>query len=322
MKQKIVVLDTGYPSYEREKKLFEEQGWDFKVFEGARDAVKQKIRLAREATGIMVRWTRIDEAFLEQLPQLKAVVRYGTGYDNIDLEAASAHHIKVANVSGYANHSVSDHALAMIYANARALFPGNNNLLASFGMAPVPRVFELQTKTLGIIGLGRIGSTLAKKANPLFKHVLAYDPYIPKEQFDEAGATQTELEKLLFKSDVISIHCNLTEETNNMINKETFYQMKHQPILVNTARGDIVNGGDLLNALNSKQIHSAGIDVFNEEPPSELQADLLAHPRIITTGHYAWYSERSIKILQETAAQHMIKLLNGVIPDDCLNPDA
>jgi D-3-phosphoglycerate dehydrogenase len=319
MPQKVAILDTGYESYEYEKRILEEAGYELQIFSGERNDRPGKLALAKDAVGLMIRWTNIDEEFLQASPSLKAIVRYGVGYDNVDLEAATRHHVKVANVQGYANHSVSDHALAMIFGCARALPRGEQMVKTQFAKPPSKQVLELHDKTLGIIGLGRIGGTLCKKAQSLFKRILATDPYISHERFSKLGASQTNLDDLLGQSDVISIHCNLTRETEGLIDRNKLQLIENNTILINTARGSVVNEKDLLAALQSGKLHSVGLDVYADEPPTAQQNDLIDHPRVITTGHYAWYSTKSISELQKRATDNLLSLLQGCIPEDCLN---
>jgi D-3-phosphoglycerate dehydrogenase len=249
----------------------------------------------------------VDDLFLSQLPRLKAIVRYGVGYDNIDLVATSRHGVRVANVQSYANHAVSDHALALLLSCSRLLHLKQN----SFGKPPATDVMELANKTLGIVGLGRIGGTLCRKAKPIFERILAVDPYIPAARFDQLGAQPCDFRTLLQDSDAITIHCNLTSETHSLFNSSAFAMMAKRPIVVNTARGPIVEIEPLIEAVQQGKIHSAGIDVFPEEPPGEHMQSLLSHPRIIVTGHYAWYSVRSSEVLQMRAADNLLALLRG-----------
>jgi D-3-phosphoglycerate dehydrogenase len=320
MPDRVIVIDTGYDSYAFEEQLFAEEGYRFDLFPGDVHDRAGKIKFSKEAAGLLIRWTDIDDEFLDALPQLRAIARYGVGFDNIDVEAASRHNVKVSNVQGYANDAVSDHALALMYAFARAIPQGQESIRTQFGAPPTSRIIEFHDKTLGIIGLGRIGGTLCTKARSLFKEVIAADPYIPDERFEELGAVKTNLEKLLVHSDVISIHCNLTEETTGLINAQIIQKMRKTPILINTARGPVINEDDLLEGLQAGKIHSAGLDVFCDEPPLSKQDELLSHSKVIATGHYAWYSETSAAELQKRAARNLLLMLKGQIPEDCLNP--
>lgn len=317
---KIKVLDTGYDSFAYEQQLFEKNGFSFEIFPGEKGDVDGKIEFAADADGLLIRWTEIETDFLSAMKNLKAVVRYGVGYENLDLEAINKTDVKVANVQGYGNHAVSDHALALMYACNRMVPEGQKEIKKIFGAPPDKKIRDFHESTLGIIGLGRIGGTLCKKAVHLFKNVIACDPYISPDRFEELGASAVSLEELMQQSDVISIHCNLTNETNNLLNDSVFDFTKKSPIVINTARGPVIDQSSLLEALNNHQISHAGIDVYNTELAYELPDELLNHPSVICTGHYAWYSEHSHQELQKRAADNLLALLQGKVIEDCLNP--
>lgn len=316
---KIAILDRGYDHYDFERDLISGAGYELHMYEGDSEDHDAKALFAADAEGIFVRWTKVDAHFLARCPVLKVIIRYGAGYENIDIDAATAAGVKVANVGGYGNHSVSDHALALIYASIRGLFRGNAGFHDHFGKAPFPEMFELHRKTLGIIGLGRIGGTLAGKAGGVFERVVAADPYIPDTRFRDLGVEQVSLEELLEMSDVISIHCNLSPETTHLLNKNAFSRMQRRPYLVNTARGPVIETEALLEALDREQVRGAGLDVFDSDIPSQIDSRITNHPRIICTGHYAWYSENSIEALQQIAARNMVALLRGEQIADSLN---
>ena len=316
---KIVIIDSGYKSYAFEKELFEKNGYQLKIFPTYDGDPIEKRDFAKDADGILVRHTTIDEAFLSEMKNLKAIVRYGVGYDNIDVNACSKYGVKVANVQGYANHSVSDHAIALMFSCTRAMWNTKSQLLKGFAAPPVSDIFEMHDKTLGIIGIGRIGSEFCKKTTALFHQVLACDPYKPDNHFNQLSAQRVELDELLEKSDVISLHCNLTNETKHLLNKETFLKLKKKPVIINTSRGEVINENALLEALNSGKIHSAGVDVYNDEPVTDKQNELINHPRTICTGHYAWYSDQAAIEVQRRAALNLVNFLTGKSVEDCLN---
>ncbi len=237
----VVILDSGYNSYSFEKNLFEENGFHLKIYPTYEGDKSEKIEFAKNAHGILVRHTRIDEEFLTNMKNLKAVVRYGVGFDNVDIEACAHFGVKVANVQGYANNAVSDHALALMFACARALWNPKGQITGKFSAPPVADIFELHDKTLGIIGLGRIGSVLAKKAAPLFKEIIAADPYKSQKHCNRFSVRKVDLTELLETSDVISIHCNLTKETHHILSEENFALMKRKPVIINTSRGETVD---------------------------------------------------------------------------------
>lgn len=315
----VVILDSGYKSYDFERKLFEGSGFRLKIHPDYKGNPSEKREYAKNAHGILVRHTIIDEAFLAEMKNLKALVRYGVGYDNIDVEACSRHGVRVANVQGYANNSVSDHALALMLACARAMWNPEDQLMKGFGAPPVPDVFELHDKVLGIIGLGRIGSTLCRKAAPLFSKIVACDPYKPEEHFRQLQVMRVTLDELLESSDLISLHCNLNTETRHLIDHDKFRQMKKKPVVVNTSRGEVIDEAALLHALDSGLIHSAGIDVYENEPLTDRQSAIAGHSRTICTGHYAWYSDSASEELQHRAALNLLDFLTEKPVEDALN---
>ena len=317
--RRVAVVDTGYDSYDQEVEILGRSGYSVDLFPGDRLDTTAKAVFARGAAGMFVRWTTVDGAFLDTAATLKAIVRYGVGYDNIDLAAASVRGIPVCNVQGYANHSVSDHALALILACVRSLRSGMEQLRPCYAAPPNAHIPELHEMTLGIIGLGRIGGTLCTKARGLFRRVVACDPYIPEERFAELGAEACSLDELLAASDVVSLHCNLTGETHHLLNARTFDRMRPNAVIVNTARGPVVDEDALTAALEVGQVFAAGMDVFEDEPPQSNRDSLLSHPRVVATGHYAWYSERASRELQRRAALNLDAMLRGEIPEDCLN---
>jgi len=148
---------------------------------------------------------------------------------------------------------------------------------------------------------------------------LATDPYKPQSHFDQLSVGNVTLAELLKKSDVISIHCNLTPETNQLINATAFLGMRKRPVIINTSRGEVIDENALIDALNSDKIHSAGLDVYADEPISAKQDNLISHPRTICTGHYAWYSDSAAVELQKRAALNMLNFLTGKQVEDCLN---
>jgi D-3-phosphoglycerate dehydrogenase len=247
------------------------------------------------------------------MPRLKAIVRYGVGYDNVDVQVCSDRGVKVANEQGYANHAVSNHALALMFASIRDLGKAR---MDEFGKPSRRELFEPYNKTLGIIGIGRIGSQFCLKASPLFQRTIACDPYKSDSYIAKHGAEKVSLQEVLEESHIISIHCNLTDETRHLMNRESFRLMKNAPVIINTSRGPVIDESELLKALNEGTVHSAGLDVFEKEPPGEKQEQLLNHPHVTSTPHIAWYSDESILELQKRAADNLIGLLTGKKVDD------
>jgi len=318
---RVVVIDGGYESYAVENELLNSAGYTVDLFPGDRHDIEGKLAFAQGAAGMFVRWSELDGAAFDKIPSVKCVVRYGIGYDNIDVAAAIVRGVKVCNVQGYANQAVSDHALALILACVRGLPMAPDALRGNYAAPPRRYMPELKDMTLGIVGLGRIGGALCAKAKPLFKRVLACDPYIADQLFTALGAVKSKLDTVLSESDVVSIHCNLTDETRRLFDKNAIEKMRPAAILVNTARGPVVDEDALLSALDEEKLLAAGLDVFWDEPPLADREPLITHPHVVATGHYAWYSNAAHRELQRRAAHNMVVMLQGGTPDDCLNSD-
>ncbi len=317
--KRVVVVDTGYVSFDQEIEILGRSGYSLDLFPGDRLDTVGKAQFARGAAGMFVRWSVVDDTFLDAAETLRAIVRYGVGYDNINLEAVSARGIPVCNVQGYANHSVSDHALVLILACVRGLRVGMEQLRPNYAAPPSAHMPELHEMTLGIVGLGRIGGALCAKARGLFGRVVACDPHVPVARFAELGAEACSFDKLLAESDVVSLHCNLTGETHHLLNAQRFDNMRPNVVIVNTSRGPVVDEEALTSALETGKVFAAGLDVFEDEPPKSNRDALLSHPRVVATGHYAWYSERASRELQRRAALNLDAMLRGELPEDCLN---
>ncbi len=223
--------------------------------------------------------TKVTREVIEAAKKLRVIGRAGVGLDNIDREAAKERGIKVLNTPEATSISVAELSLAMMFANARPLVEGTTSLKQGKWEKKRLKGFELYGKTLGIIGIGRIGKELAKRAKALGMRVIAYDPYVSSSDVAEL----TTLDNLLKESDFISIHTPLTDETRHLISREEFEKMKDGVVLINCARGGIVDEDALYEALKSGKVKSAGIDVYEKEPP--IGNRLLELENVVLTPH-------------------------------------
>ena len=225
------------------------------------------------ACDALVTWheMKIDAAFVSALRRCRIIVRAGVGFDHIDLATAAAVGIPVCNTPDYGTSEVADHAIGLMLALRRGIVAYHQNLIADpmggFDHARAPLVRRLRGRVFGVIGLGRIGVATALRAKAFGMTVVAYDPYVSRGSEIAVGVDRVEsLKGLLAASDVVSLHCPLTDETREMINAATIAQMKRDAILINTARGAIVDIRALLDALRNGEIAGAGIDVLPIEP--------------------------------------------------------
>lgn len=258
---------------------------------------------------------RIAGALLDRLDKCRIVVRSGVGFDNIDIAACAERGIVVCNVPDYGTGEVADHALALMLALRRGL-PTYMDLLSADPVAgwrwdAAPLIRRLSVLTLGIVGLGRIGGAAAVRAKGFGFKIRYYDPYVPADAPQAAGYERMEtLEELLESADVISLHCPLTDETRNLINATALARIKPGAILINTARGAVVDPEAVYDALQAGRLAGAGLDVLPQEPPDpdqrlvsawRLQPSWLAG-RLILTPHAAFYSPESWRDLRFKAA--------------------
>src|SRR5260370_20653753 len=248
---------------------------------GKQDGVKKEIR---DADALIVRSaTKVTSELLLGAPQLRVIGRAGVGVDNIDLDAATQRGILVMNTPGGNAPSVAEHALALMLSMARSIPQLNASMHAGKWEKSSAAGAELRGKTLGLIGLGRLGAEVARRARALEMRVLAYDPYVTAERAAEWGAELVPLAELLLQSDYVSLHTALSPATQRMINAETLQPMKPAARLAPAPRGELVDEAALAEALRSKHLAGAALDVFAEEPPRN--SPLLQMPNVIATPH-------------------------------------
>lgn len=265
------------------------------------------IALCQNADALMVQWAPITERVFKHLPRLKAISRYGIGYDMIDIEAAAARNIPVANVPHYCTEEVATHAFTLLLAMARQIVPFAGSVRAgnwSIQHTAMP-VRRLRGQMLGLVGGGRIGRLVGEMAQATGLTVQTFDPYLAAQANAPAGLV--DWDELLTTSDFVSIHCPLNRETAHLFGADTFARMKSSAILVNASRGGIVDTSALIDALRSGQIAGAALDVLEREPPQagDLPPDL---PNLLVTPHAAWYSEESLVDLQRLTARAIIEM--------------
>jgi D-3-phosphoglycerate dehydrogenase len=318
-KYKVVVTDPGYKSYESERRICAAAGAELAgpvVWKDPCDLMPG----CQGAHGLLVRQAPIDRALIEALPDLKVIARYGIGVDNVDLEAATARGVVVANVLGYCVEEVSDQALALILACARKLVDHDKRVRAGeWDIGPKDPVFRITGKTFGLIGYGSIPRRLHEKLAGWRFRMLVHDPYVKPEAAKAAGVELVSLETLLKQSDYVSVHAPSNKETFHMIGERQLAMMKPTAVLVNTARGPVIDEAALARALAKGRPASAGLDVYEKEP---LPADsaLRKLPNVVLTDHAGWYSEESIQELQEETAKAAAAVLKGERPRSCVNP--
>jgi D-3-phosphoglycerate dehydrogenase len=270
--------------------------------------------VVKDASALLTGLHAVSDEMMAQMPNLELVTRVGTGYDAIDFEAAEKRGIWVTNVPDYSIDEVSAHAIALSLALVRHLFEhrqtGQPGTWRYMGHTPIRR---LSNQVFGIVGLGRIGKSSARKAAGLGMTVIAYDPYIPAGDFASVGATSVDFDTLMSTADIVSLHVPLTPETRGMIDARALSLMKPTAFLVNTARGPVVDILALVEAVRAEKIAGAGIDVLPVEP-CPVDDPVLHEPRIIVTPHLAASSVEAVRDVRIRGAEEALRVLTGNPP--------
>jgi D-3-phosphoglycerate dehydrogenase len=262
---------------------------------------------------------RVNEALFAMAPSLKAIAKLGVGLDTVDIDAASRHGAIVFHTPGANNQAVADHTFALMLCLARRLVYCDRSLREKRWEHTRIVAIEVWQKTLGIIGLGAIGRCVALRARGFQMKVVACDPYWPEEFAEQQGIRQMSLEDLLGVSDIVTIHTPLTPENRGLINAAMLKLMKPSALLINAARGEIVNEIDLYQALKTGVIAGAGIDVFEHEPPRE--TPLLELDNVVLTPHTAAFTREALNTMSMGIVDQLIDFYHGKKPVHLINPE-
>jgi len=311
-KYTVCVSDKRHASYAVEQELIQQAlDVEFKLCDCVTedDLVEQ----CGDADAILLDLAPMTAKAIAGLKNCKIISRYGVGFENVDLDAATKAGIQVTNVPDYCMEDVSDHALALMMSCLRHI-PMRDRKVREGCWNLQGTSFRLKDKVLGVIGAGRIARALIRKVSGFdLKEVVAYDPYISAEALAEIGVRKVELDELLAVSDIISLHLHANAETNGMINKTTLGKMKSTAILVNVSRGPLVNDEDLLEALREGRILAAGLDTHNHEPLGA-ESPFCQLDNVVLTDHTAYSTMEGVLELKTKAAQNVVDVLKGVAP--------
>lgn len=264
-----------------------------------------------------------DAEFMARTPGLKVIARTGIGYDNVDLAAATRNGVVACNTPDGPTRATAEHAIALLFCVAKEVRRNQNDIERGEEKEylTASRAVEVMGKTLGLIGLGRIGGTVAQLANGLGMSVVAFDPFITEEAVARIGAKLLpNVEDVLQNADFVSIHVPLTPDSRHLINAERLAQMKKGSFLINCARGGVVDESALADALDSGHLAGAGLDVFSVEPPPP-DHPLLNRDNVVATPHVAGGSIEGKNRIYSTAILQCLDVLEGRRPPHVLNPD-
>lgn len=311
-KKLIAVTDSVFVNLQPTEKVL--ASLDATVLLAKQATPEAILDIAREADGLMVTYATISKDIIQGLERCRVIGRFGIGVDNIDLDAATQAGIQVCYVPDYCLDEVSDHAMTLLVSLARKIVYSNALVQAGRWEAKaIAPVFRLRGRTLGLVGLGQIPQAMVPKAKAFGLNVIAYDPFIPADVADKLDVELVDFNTLLERSDYVSVHAPLTPETHQLFNKDVFQRMKPDALLINTARGPLVDDQALAKALDEGQLGGAALDVVPVEPiPTD--SPLLNRDNVILTPHTAFYSVDALVDLQTKAAEDVARVINGQAP--------
>jgi D-3-phosphoglycerate dehydrogenase len=311
-----VVVDPGYDHYDVERALFAPFGLTV-VEPPARGEIALASEALRRATAVLVRETPLNAATIASMPDCRVIVRYGVGIDHIDLAVATARRIYVANVPDYGVDDVSMHSLALLMGVIRRIAARDKATRAgAWNVARAEPMYRLVGGTLGLIGYGRIAQAFHHKASGLdFGRVLIADPALVSPP---PGTELTSVDELCRQADVISLHCPLLPETRHILNEARLKLVKPNCVVINTSRGPLIDETALVAALKEKRLQGAGLDVYENEPPTT-DNPLFALSNVVVSDHTARYSEQSVADVQRKAAEEVVRVMSGQRPNNWVN---
>lgn len=315
---KIVVVDTDFENNDFEVAMAREAGVEIGLYNDR--SVEGIIKNAATADGVITSYGIFPEEVFKALPNLKVVSRSGVGYDEIDVEAATKAGCAVCNVPGYGTEVVSDHAITLALSVLRRINEVDADMRAGIWDYTRHRPYgQVHGRTFGVVGMGEIGRAVARKANGLGFNVVCSSRSLNPGRLTPEGYKVLELDELLSCTDVVSFHTALTPATHHLLNAQRIAKMKPGAVVVNTARGAVIDTVALAEALQAGKLWGAGLDVFEGEPV-DFNHPIMKAPHCVFSSHDAYWSEESGEELRRRTTQNALDVVLGRKPADCLNP--
>jgi len=308
----IAVTDSPFPSLDPARAALARVDAELRMAKSA--SAEDILAVGRDADAILVTYAKLPAELLRQLTRCKAIGRFGLGVDNIDVKTAAELGIAVTYVPDYCMHEVSDHAMALLLALSRKI-PLSNTLVQGgrWEMPAVVPIHRLAGRVLGLVGFGNIPRALTPKAKAFGLRVITHDPYVAPAALVAAGVEGVGFDRLLEISDFVSVHAPLLPATRGLFNADVFTKMKKGAVLINTARGPLVDEDALVAALDKGQLGGAALDVVTTEPLAR-DSKLLGRDNVILTPHTAFYSVEALVELQTKCAADVAHVLSGEPP--------
>jgi C-terminal binding protein len=317
MKKRVIIIDSCVERHFEDTKVESTILPDFDIYHFHIDSLNQLDNQLLSQVDAVIIWSCLpsiyfDEKFISKLTECKVVVKAAVGYDNINIAAARARKISVYNTPDYGTEEVADHSLSLILALVRKLKATDLHVQAGgWDWKSIGSTLRLSHTKLGIIGFGRIGIAVARRAMAFGMDVSFFDPYVSSGVDKAIGVARYEdLHQLLAESDIISVNCSLTDSSRNLLSESAFHSMKSGAILVNTARGGVIETQALITALASGKVALAGLDVVADEP--NIPTELTNNPNVILTPHSAFYSDPSFYEMRSKSAWMVKNSLKGL----------
>lgn len=314
----IVVTDYSFADLSMEQAVLAESGCELVGHHCKTEA--ELIAAVSNADAVITQFARVNANVIGAMSHARVIVRYGIGVDNVDLAAARGQGIPVSNIPDYCIDEVADHTLAFILGLTRQVVTHSNDIRAGNWrlLAPMPAMRVLREQTVGVIGFGRIGREVVARLLAFKCKVLVFDPVVPAADIAVTGAKAATLDEIFAASDLLTLHCPSTPATRKLVGGVNLAKMKQGAMLVNLARGDLVDTPALVAALQSGQLSAAALDVFDPEP---LPADhaLRSLPNVIVAPHIASASPTAVRKLREGAARRALAAALGELPPNVVN---
>ena len=327
MGDKVVYKVADYVEHDLkwEEDECKKMGVHFEAYQLKFAPPEEIIAKCRDADFLCIDMTNMREETIAGLDNVKVLIRHGIGYDKVDVQAATKYGIIFANQATAFFQDVAEHTIMLMFATYKKLLFQNKFFkesvhLGNWSYHDIYPLYRFGGKTIGIIGCGKIGSLVIKKMKSFGIHFLVYDPYKPEHELEAMGVENLPLDEVLKRSDIVSLHVPVTEETRHLIDYEKLTLMKKSAILINTARGQLVNTPDLVRALKEEIIAGAGLDVHEGEPPP-VDYGFLEMDNVICTPHFGWYSEEGGWEIRHMIMDDFRAFLNGKPPQHVINKE-
>ena len=325
MKTKFKITDYIERDLKWEEEECKKLGIDFYHYQMRDASPSELIETFRDADIVLTNMAAFNAEVINGLENVKVLLRHGIGYDKVDVDAATGSGIIFANEASASSDDVAEHAIMLILETFRKRKLQDKVLkrwiyTREWSSEEIYPMHRMKGKTLGIIGCGNIGSLVLKKMRGFEMKILVSDPYLSKERYKELGIKHVPFDDILREADILTIHVPVTKETRGMFHMEKFRLMKKSAVIVNTARGPILNTDDLITAVKEGVINSAGIDVYETEPPHP-DSEIITMDKIILTPHIAWYSEEGGWDIRYMIMDDVKAFLEGKPPRFVVNPE-